>query len=144
MKNANLYNLIGWKIDPNALFSNDGFVKLSKNKSIKVTIIPSSIHKGITTTHVVDNIDWKNKDLNSSETHNTNSILIQNCSDDQQFSQSVYVEPNYDFSIKDHKLFKTEKTTLSNINFKRGIPKLMPSIIEDDQNKEFQKSSKKS
>ena len=139
MENANLYNLIGWIIDPNARFSNDGFVKLSKNKSIKVmkicddimtliptlkpalgqvllslntyhktntstiaddlhklghgisytethfiedkwaewssrqsTIIPSNIRKGITTTHVVDNIDWKNKDLNSPETHNTN------------------------------------------------------------------------
>ena len=27
MKNANLYNLIGLIIDPNARFSNDGFVK---------------------------------------------------------------------------------------------------------------------
>ena len=94
-------------------------------------------------THIADNIDWKNKDLNSPETNNTNSILIQNCSDDQQFSQSVHVEPNYDFSRKDHKSFKAEKTNLPNINFKRGIPKLMPSIIDDDQNKEFQKPSKK-
>ena len=36
MENANLYNLIGWITDPNARFSNDGFVKLSKNKSIKL------------------------------------------------------------------------------------------------------------
>ena len=36
-----------------------------------------------------------------------------------------------------------QKTTLPDINFKRGMPKLMPSIIEDDENKEFQKSSKK-
>ena len=28
MKNANLYNLIGWIIDPNARFSNDRFVNL--------------------------------------------------------------------------------------------------------------------
>ena len=35
-KNANLYNLIGWIIDPNARFSKDGYVKLSKTKSIKV------------------------------------------------------------------------------------------------------------
>ena len=28
MKNTNLYNLISWIIDPNASFSNDGFVKL--------------------------------------------------------------------------------------------------------------------
>ena len=105
--------------------------------------MPSNIHKGITTTRVVDNIDWKNKDLNPPETHNTNSVLIQNCSDDQQFSQSVHVEPNYDFSRKDHKSFKVEKTTLPDMNFRRRIPKLMPSIIEDNQNKEFQKSSKK-
>ena len=36
MKNANLYNLIRWIIDPNARFSNYGFAKLSKSKSIKV------------------------------------------------------------------------------------------------------------
>ena len=96
-----------------------------------------------TITHVVDNIVWKNKDLNSPETYNTNWILIQNCSDDQQFSQSVHVKPNYDFSRKDHKSFKAVKTTLPDINFKIGIPKLVPSIIEDDQNKEFQKSSNK-
>ena len=132
MKNANLYNLIGSIIDLNTRFNNDGFVKLSKSKSIKVmkicddimtliptlqpalgqvllslktyhktgsstivddlhklghgisytatrfienkwvkwssnqsTIISSNVHKGISTTHVVDNIDWKNKDLNS-------------------------------------------------------------------------------
>ena len=53
---------------------------------------------------------------------------------------SFHVEPNYDFSRKDHKSFKAE-TTLP--NFKRGMTKLMPSIIEDDQNKEFQMSSKK-
>ena len=29
-------------------------------------------------THIVDNTDWKNEDLGSPETHNTNSVLIQN------------------------------------------------------------------
>ena len=48
---------------------------------IQSTIIPSIIHKGISTTHVVDNVDWKNKDLSSPE----------NCSNDQLFSQSVLV-----------------------------------------------------
>ena len=43
MQNANLYNLIVWIIDPNAQFSNDGFVKLSKNKSIKVMKICDDI-----------------------------------------------------------------------------------------------------
>ena len=64
--------------------------------------------------------------------------LTQNCSDDQQFSQSVHAEPNYDFSRKDYKSFEADKTTLPDIDFKREIPKLMPSIIEGDQNKEFQ------
>ena len=86
-------------------FIEDKWTEWSSRQS---TIIPSNIHKGITTTNVVDNIVWKNKDLNIPETHYTNSILIQNCFDDQQFSQSVHVEPNYDFSRKDHKSFKTE------------------------------------
>ena len=43
MKNANLYNLIGWIIDPNVPFSNDGFIKISKNKSIKVMKICDNI-----------------------------------------------------------------------------------------------------
>ena len=117
--------------------------KWAEWSSVQSAIIPSNIYKGITTTHVVYNIDWKNKDLNSPETHNTNSILIQNCSDDQQFSQNVTLEPNYDFARKDHKSFKAEKITLPDINLKRGIPKLMSSIIEDNQNKEFKKFLKK-
>ena len=59
------------------------------------------------------------------------------------FTKFSHVEPNYDFLRKKQKLFKAETTTLLNINFNRGILKLVPSIIEDDQNKEFQKSSKK-
>ena len=50
-------------------FIEDKWAEWSSRQS---TIIPSNIRKGITTTHVVDNIDWKNKDLNSPETHNTN------------------------------------------------------------------------
>ena len=100
-------------------FIEDKWAEWSSRQS---TIIPSNIRKGITTTHVVDNIDWKNKDLNSPETHNKISVLIQNCSDDQQFSQSLHAHPNYTFLRKHHKSFKAEKT------------------IEDYQNKEFQKS----
>ena len=43
MKNTNLYNLIGWIIDANARFSNDGFVKVLKNKSVKVMKICDDI-----------------------------------------------------------------------------------------------------
>ena len=34
MKNTKLFNLLGWITDPNAPISNDGFVKLSKVKSL--------------------------------------------------------------------------------------------------------------
>lgn len=40
--------------------------------------IPSNIRKGQQTTHVADNIDWKNKEISGeNETHNNNSILVQ-------------------------------------------------------------------
>ena len=121
-------------------FNEDKWPEWSSNQP---PIITSNIHKGMTTTHIIDSTDRKNKDLDSPETHNTNTILIQNFSNDQQFSSSVHVEPNYDFSRKDHNSFKTVTTALLNIHFKRGTPKLVPSIIEDDQNKKFQNSSKK-
>ena len=39
-------------------FIEDKWAQWSSSQS---TIIPSNIHKGISTTHVVENIDWKNK-----------------------------------------------------------------------------------
>ena len=66
--------------------------------------------------HIVDNIDRKNKYLDSPESYNTNPVVIQNFSDDQEFSQSV--ETKYDFSRKYHKLLKLVTTTFLNINFK--------------------------
>ena len=35
------------------------------------SIIPSNIKKGVIATHICDNIDWKNKNVNRSETHHT-------------------------------------------------------------------------
>ena len=93
-------------------------------------------------THILENVDRKNEYLNSPKTHNTNSILIQNCSDDQVFT-NCSCRAKLLFSRKDHKSFRAKTATLLDINFKRGIPKLIPSIIEVDQNKEFQNSSKK-
>ena len=43
MKNTNFYYLLGWIIDQNLPFSNGGFVKLSKVKSIKVMKICDDI-----------------------------------------------------------------------------------------------------
>ena len=84
-------------------FNEDKWAKWSSNKPPIITL---NIHKDITTTHIVDNFDRNNTNLNSPETRNTNSVLILNCFDDQQFSQGVYIEPNYDFSRKDNKSFK--------------------------------------
>ena len=39
-------------------------------------IIPSNIQTSITTTHIVGNIDRKNKDLDPPETLNTNSRIV--------------------------------------------------------------------
>ena len=39
-------------------------------------IVLVNIKQGVVVTHVVDNIDWKNKSFRGKETHNTNSILI--------------------------------------------------------------------
>ena len=70
-------------------FNEDKCAEWSSNQS---PIITSNILKSITTTHIVGINDRKNKDLDSPETHNTNSVLIQNCSDDQQFIEVVHVE----------------------------------------------------
>jgi hypothetical protein len=37
-------------------------------------LVPSDIKEGSIVIHVVDNIDWKNRNI---KTHNTNGILIQ-------------------------------------------------------------------
>ena len=61
-----------------------------------VILLPSNIEKGIITILVFDNIDWKNKDHKGKETHNTNSILIQEIPNQCNFTR-VNLNPNYDF-----------------------------------------------
>ena len=56
------------------MFIQDKWVEWTENLS---SIIPSNIKKGVIATHICDNIDWKNKNVNRSETHHTNSILMQ-------------------------------------------------------------------
>ena len=56
--------------------------KRSEWSSSQPPVITLNIYKGFTTTLIVDNINREYKDLNSPETHNTNSTLIQNCPDD--------------------------------------------------------------
>ena len=63
----------------------------------------TNTQKSIRTTCTVGNFDRKKKDLDSPDTlpryspNSTSSILIQICSDDQQFSQSVHDEMKYGF-----------------------------------------------
>lgn len=79
--------------------------------------IPSNIRKGIQTTHIADNIDWKNKDLGGkNETHNTNSILVQQKLHGQ-FSEErckaqVSLTADYNFDRKCHASFKGQSSEL--------------------------------
>ena len=78
--------------------------------------------------HVIGNIDWKIKFSTIqklvTQTQSSSKIVLKI----KQFSQIVHVQPNYDFSRKNHKPFKAVTKTLPNINFQRGTPKLMSSI----------------
>ena len=55
-------------------FTEGKWAERSEQKSF---LLPSNIEKGLITMLVFDNIEWKNKDHKVKETHNTNSILIQ-------------------------------------------------------------------
>ena len=55
-------------------FIEDKWVEWSKEKS---KLVPNHFRDGVLATHVVDNIDWKSKTFKGIETHNTNSIIIQ-------------------------------------------------------------------
>ncbi|MES9880765.1 MAG: hypothetical protein ABW185_07780 [Sedimenticola sp.] len=80
--------------------------------------IPSNITKGLPTTHIADNIDWKNKELSGTrETHNTNSILVQHklpCPDLSKSNSKakVSVTPDYSFKREDHRSFKSKRSEL--------------------------------
>ena len=79
--------------------------------------IPSNMRKGIPTTHVADNIDWKNKDLIGTKTHNTHSILIQQkcpvpAESGMRKKAQVSVVPDYNFTRKEHRSCKAERTEL--------------------------------
>ena len=61
--------------------------------------------KGIPTTQVFDNIDWKNKNINRTESHYTNSIPVQKYDLTDEFTK-VSLEPDYDFVRKSHFLIQ--------------------------------------
>ena len=81
--------------------------------------IPDNITKGIFTTVVADNIDWKNKSLSGKETHNTNCILIQHDAYSESSGSKVNVEPDYNYDKKKHRSFKGEPSVLPTYYFKK-------------------------
>ena len=100
-------------------FIEDKWAEWSEQQS---SLLPSNIEKGLITTLVFDNIDWKNKDHKGKETHNTNSILIQEIPSHQsQFNFTrVNLNPNYDFERSKHRSFKAFETNLELVTFKRS------------------------
>ena len=83
------------------------------------SLYPSNIEKGVITTLVFDNIDWKNKDHKGKETHNINSILIQEIPNQCNFTR-VSLNLNYDFERSKHRSFKAFEINLEPVTFKRS------------------------
>ena len=82
--------------------------------------IPSNINPEIYTTVVADNIDWNNKDISGSQTHNTNMILIQHASNKDD--SKVCLEPNYDFICRNHKSFTATDSPQTSFHCRKVNP----------------------
>ena len=76
-------------------------------------------------THVIDNIDWKNKSTNESESHHTNSIIIQESTFLEKGSTTVALGPDYNFNRQEHRSFKGSNFNVPNVKFKRSLAKLL-------------------
>ena len=74
--------------------------------------------------HVVDNIDWKNKSTNGDESHHTNPVIIQESTVAEKGSQTVALEPDYNFKRQEHRSFKGSDFNVPNVKFKRSEAKL--------------------
>jgi hypothetical protein len=107
--------------------------------------IPSNIAKGIQTTHIADNIDWKNKQLSGThETHNTNAILVQHnipgpANNDARQKAQVSVTPEYDFRREDHHSFIAKLAELPQYSGKKAGPESI-AYKQDSSQKECEKS----
>ena len=97
-------------------FIEDKWAEWSEQQS---SLLPSNIGKGLITTLLFDNIDWKNKDHKGKETHNTNSILIQEIPSQCNFTR-VNLNPNYDFKRSKNRSFKAFETNLEPVTFIRS------------------------
>ena len=104
-------------------------------------LVPNNIDEDSIATLVADNIDWKNKTFKGEETHDTNSILIQeNTLLKDTERKGIVLQPDYDFDRKTHHSYKSVTTTLDTINFVRGKCKLIEKN-EIHGTTEYEKSS---
>ena len=118
-------------------FIEDKWAEWSENTS---NIVPANIKQGVVVTHVVDNIDWKNKNFKGKETHNTNSILIQQLPYSSHPTTGLNIIPDYNFNRSQHRSFKGFKTQLPNIHFVRSECKQLP-YQEEKEKKEYSNST---
>ena len=100
-----------------ALFIENKWAEWDKKQN---SCIPVNIAKGVPTTMVADNIDWKNKCISGKETHNTNCILIQHDSVTDRSRFKVNLQPNYDFDRRKHVSFKSEPDVLPTYYLKKN------------------------
>ena len=82
-------------------------------------IIPSNIEKGVIATHICDNINWKNKNVNESENHHTNSTLVQKYDLIENVSK-ISLDADYNFERKSHRSYKGSIQELPDFYLKRG------------------------
>ena len=80
-------------------------------------------------THVVSNIDWESKSLTGDQTHQTNSIIIQESTDSKNDIPLVALEPDYSFKRSEHKSFKVYNS-IYQISFSKD---LKPSFLSMNQ-----------
>ena len=82
-------------------------------------IIPSNIEKGVIATHICDNINWKNKNVNESENHHTNSTLVQKYDLIENVSK-ISLDADYNFKRKSHRSYKGSIQELPDFYLKCG------------------------
>ena len=92
----------------------------------KKSQIPANISRGIPTTLVADNSDWKNKTTMGAgeETYNTNCILIQHkVLSENLESCKVSIQADYSDDRRKHCSFRSVPITLPKYYCKKALPK---------------------
>ena len=77
-------------------------------------------------THVFDNNDWKNNNVQRTETHHKKLYTgVQKCDTTEDLAKTN-LELKYNFDKKKHCSYKSKHQNLHSVNFKRAKPKLLP------------------